>query len=96
VITFLDEVLVCQGCARKFVFTAGEQEFYAVQGFQNEPRYCAECRERRKRQRNGEEPRPKTRIICAACAKVDMVPFKPKGDRPVYCEECFRKIQGSN
>ena len=43
-----DKTLVCKDCGAEFVFTAGEQEFYAEKGFQNEPRedrpvYCSEC-----------------------------------------------------
>ena len=32
-----DKTLVCKDCGAEFVFTAGEQEFYASRGFQNEP-----------------------------------------------------------
>lgn len=32
-----DKVLVCKECGEEFVFTAGEQEFYAEKGFENEP-----------------------------------------------------------
>ena len=35
---FEDKTLVCKECGKDFVFTAGEQEFYAEKGFQNEPR----------------------------------------------------------
>ena len=30
-----DKTLVCKECGKEFVFTAGEQEFYAERGFQN-------------------------------------------------------------
>ena len=30
-----DKTLVCKDCGQEFVFTAGEQEFYAEKGFQN-------------------------------------------------------------
>ncbi len=90
-IIFMDEVLVCQECGEEFVFTAGEQEFYAVQGFLNPPKYCPACREQRKR-RNGANGN-KTMIVCAACGKVDYVSFKPKGVSPVYCEECYRRSE---
>ena len=33
---FEDKTLVCKECGNEFVFTAGEQEFYAERGFQNE------------------------------------------------------------
>ena len=29
-----DKTLVCKECGKEFVFTAGEQEFYAERGFQ--------------------------------------------------------------
>ena len=32
-----DKTLVCKECGQEFVFTAGEQEFYASRGFENEP-----------------------------------------------------------
>lgn len=31
------------------------------------------------------------RAICADCHKDCEVPFKPSGERPVYCKECFKK-----
>ena len=30
-----DKTLVCKDCGNEFVFTAGEQEFYASRGFEN-------------------------------------------------------------
>jgi CxxC-x17-CxxC domain-containing protein len=30
-------------------------------------------------------------VMCAACAIETQVPFKPRGDRPVYCRACFQK-----
>ncbi len=30
-----DKTLVCKECGQEFVFTAGEQEFYAERGFQS-------------------------------------------------------------
>ena len=41
-----DKTLVCKECGQEFVFTAGEQEFYAERGFQNEPQRCKACRSR--------------------------------------------------
>ena len=43
-----DKTLVCKDCGNEFVFTVGEQEFYAEKGFQNEPVRCADCRRARK------------------------------------------------
>ena len=27
--------------------------------------------------------------VCAQCGKPTQVPFQPRGDRPVYCSDCF-------
>ena len=46
-----DKTLVCSDCGYEFVFTEGEQAFYAEKGFTNEPKRCPECRKARKQQR---------------------------------------------
>lgn len=28
-------------------------------------------------------------VTCASCGKKTQVPFKPSGDRPVYCRDCY-------
>ncbi len=83
-----DKTLVCRECGAEFVFTAGEQEFYAEKGFQNEPTRCRECRAARKANRAA-APREMFETTCAACGKPTTVPFIPKSDRPIYCSECF-------
>ncbi|MDD5440111.1 MAG: hypothetical protein PHS37_07995 [Candidatus Omnitrophica bacterium] len=35
--------------------------------------------------------RPLYKAVCADCNKDCEVPFKPTGERPVYCKECFAK-----
>ena len=35
--SFADKTITCRDCGMDFVFTAGEQEFYASKGFVNEP-----------------------------------------------------------
>ncbi|MBR2100582.1 MAG: zinc-ribbon domain containing protein [Eubacterium sp.] len=86
-----DKVLICKECNNEFVFTAGEQEFYAEKGFVNEPQRCKACRDKRKAALKG--PREMHDAVCAQCGKECQVPFEPKEDRPVYCSECFAKIQ---
>ena len=78
-----DKTLVCKECGNEFVFTAGEQEFYAERGFQNEP------------QRSARGPREYFTATCAACGGEARVPFEPKSDRPVYCSDCFAKIKAN-
>ncbi len=86
-----DKTLVCRNCGNEFVFTAGEQEFYAERGFENEPKMCKDCRKKRK-----EEGKQFYTAVCANCGKEAKVPFKPHDDRPVYCSECFAKMKEEN
>jgi CxxC-x17-CxxC domain-containing protein len=46
--SFADKTITCRDCGMDFVFTAGEQEFYASKGFVNEPTRCPSCRQARK------------------------------------------------
>lgn len=85
-----DKTLTCKDCGREFVFTAGEQEFYAEKGFLNEPQRCKECRQARKGGRPGREM---FTAVCASCGKEARVPFEPREDRPVYCSECFAQMK---
>ena len=39
-------------------------------------------------------PREMHKIKCSSCGKDAEVPFKPTGDRPVYCRDCFFKQKG--
>ncbi len=85
-----DKTLVCKDCGAEFVFTAGEQEFYAEKGFQNEPTRCKTCRSARKASRPAAgSSREMHEAVCANCGTTTQVPFVPKNDRPVYCSECF-------
>lgn len=34
-------------------------------------------------------------VTCSSCGNKAQVPFKPSGDRPVYCRECYMK-QGND
>ena len=88
-----DKTLVCRDCGAEFVFSAGEQAFYAEKGFQNEPTRCRNCRQARKNARNEGAAAPTERVtyetVCAECGTPTTVPFVPKSDRPIYCSECF-------
>jgi len=92
---FQDKTLVCKECGENFVFTAGEQEFYAEKGFQNEPARCKNCRDLRKanngRRTTGSTGRREMHdAICAECGAPTQVPFEPKNDRPIYCSDCYQ------
>src|SRR5437588_9709709 len=65
---FVDKTLHCLDCGKEFVFTAGEQEFYQKKGFTNEPLRCKDCRDARKRSREG-TPGLTREMFDAVCAK---------------------------
>jgi CxxC-x17-CxxC domain-containing protein len=35
----------------------------------------------------------KFEVVCSACGKATTVPFKPEPGRPVYCQDCLKKIK---
>jgi CxxC-x17-CxxC domain-containing protein len=96
-----DKNLSCRDCGAEFVFTASEQDFFAEKGFTNEPSRCPECRAARKQNDRGgnrggfgggnRQPREMHPATCAECGKETQVPFRPSGDRPVYCSDCFSR-----
>ena len=93
--TYTEKLLTCADCGRNFPFTIEEQEFFASKGFTNEPKRCPECRSSRRAERSGGNagrgPRQMYPVICAQCGKETEVPFQPRGDKPVYCRDCFNK-----
>lgn len=50
-----DKTIVCKDCGAEFVFSVGEQQFYAEKGFTNEPVRCKECRAKRKAEKMNNE-----------------------------------------
>ena len=71
-IMYEDKTLVCKDCGEEFIFSAGEQEFYAEKGFVNEPQRCKKCRDARKNAARGE--REMFEATCANCGSVAKVP----------------------
>ena len=98
---FKDKTLECSDCGNEFIFRADEQELFQSRGYTNEPKRCPECRQARKAQRYGNSgnsyssPRQMFPAVCAGCGKETEVPFEPRGDRPVYCSDCYRKVRSS-
>jgi CxxC-x17-CxxC domain-containing protein len=142
--SYADKTLRCKDCGAEFVFTAGEQEFYAQKGFINEPTRCPSCRRARKSGGGGGRggysdsgysdrggysdsgyssggrggyssdreggysdrgwrsggsgggsgfggERQFYTAVCASCGGEARVPFVPRGDKPVYCSNCFQE-----
>ncbi len=97
---YQDKSITCRDCGEDFVFTAGEQEFYAQKGFENEPTRCKGCRGQRKGNRDGatgggaQSGRPRREmfsVVCDDCGGNTQVPFQPMQGRPVYCRDCFNR-----
>lgn len=88
-----DKSITCKECGNPFVFTVRDQQFYLEKGFQNEPQRCRDCRQNRKggaaQAGGGGSARPSFEAVCAECGTTTTVPFRPRGDRPVYCRACY-------
>lgn len=105
--TYADQTLTCRDCGQPFTFSAGEQEFYASRGLMNAPSRCPECRAARKasggagsgrghnasssRGYSDRGPREMHEARCDSCGGVARVPFVPRGDKPVYCSDCYNR-----
>ena len=92
-----DKSLTCKDCGTEFPFTVRDQNFYLEKGFENEPQRCRDCRTQRKSTRGtGAASAGATRemhdAVCAQCGVATTVPFKPRGDRPVYCRNCYSSM----
>jgi CxxC-x17-CxxC domain-containing protein len=98
-VPYTDKSLTCVDCGAQFTFSAEDQEYHASRGFTNEPKRCPSCRQARKAERGqggggyGSSSRQMHQVICAECGQQAEVPFEPRGDRPVYCRECYAKRQ---
>lgn len=99
-----DKVLTCRECGKEFVFTAGEQEFYASRGLMNQPGRCPDCRATRRQRmtttgggtmedRSMRPQREMHPAVCAECGAETMVPFLPRNDKPVYCSSCYDRVR---
>ncbi len=109
---YLDKALVCRDCGATFTFTAGEQAFFASRGLTHRPTRCPVCRTAHRLGRSspregyvhygpfasfgGRTPRQMHPAICTACGQMTEVPFLPKGDRPVYCNDCLPRARSSS
>ena len=94
-----DQTLRCRECGREFLFTTGEQEFYASRGLMNTPSRCPECRAARKATMSGGGGGDRGRremfsATCSSCGREARVPFQPRGDKPVYCSDCYQQQGG--
>jgi CxxC-x17-CxxC domain-containing protein len=96
-----DRLLRCIDCGADFVFTAAEQEHSVGLGLTYEPKRCPTCRRAKRitRRFGGREThRPQGReaapgdsfpAVCVDCGRTTRLPFRPRGNRPVYCTHCY-------
>lgn len=93
---FEDKTLTCTECGIEFVFSAGEQEFFHLRSLTNVPKRCPNCRLTLRFSRAGKDTTNLTEVACADCSRATRVPFKPKGYRPVYCNDCLAQRKTSS
>jgi len=86
---FEDRVISCIDCGNKFMWTAGEQQFFYDKGLQNIPKRCKPCTAAYKAKLTANHPR--FWIKCVDCKKKAEVPFEPKDEEHILCEDCFLK-----
>jgi CxxC-x17-CxxC domain-containing protein len=104
-----DLQLTCSDCGQEFTFAGEEQQFFRERGYST-PKRCKSCRQAKKNEQSssggyrtnggGYQSDPRgTSVICSACGQQTTVPFEPRGDRPVYCQNCYgaqKKSSGSH
>jgi CxxC-x17-CxxC domain-containing protein len=106
VVSYQDRTLTCVECKSTFLFSADDQRYHAEKGY-TEPKRCPACRVNRRQQRGSgggdfggggggfggasQGPRRMYPATCGECGQPTEVPFLPRGDRPVYCNNCFQK-----
>lgn len=92
--SFIDKKLVCKDCGKEFVWSAGEQKFFADKGFTNAPIRCADCRKKKKEgtsDKTSQISQVLQQIKCKNCGKTSEIPFQPRNPDNILCSECFEK-----
>lgn len=89
--TYEDKTITCVDCGSEFVWSAGEQEFYASKNL-SAPTRCKDCRAKKRAERDASRgmggERKMYDITCSSCGNPGQVPFEPKTD-DVLCRDCF-------
>ena len=85
-----DKSLTCHDCGAIFLFTVDEQAFFSAKGLTNLPKRCPNCRLVSRMRRNGADVANVYTTSCADCGAPTVVPFQPKGHKPIYCNHCFK------
>jgi CxxC-x17-CxxC domain-containing protein len=95
-----DMQITCSDCGQEFTFSAADQQFFQERGYST-PKRCKPCRMAKKNEQGGggsgyrSAPSQGTPVICSGCGQPTTVPFEPRGDRPVFCRDCYTARKGS-
>ena len=107
---YSDKTLTCAQCGSEFTFSADDQQYHASRGYQD-PKRCPSCRAERRNSQGGGSygssygggsggyDRPQRQMYsatCASCGREALVSFQPRGDKPVYCSDCFQPRRTSS
>lgn len=93
--------LTCSDCGQDFTFSSEDQAFFRERGY-SAPKRCKACRQAKKNDQAGgggysrRSESQSTTVTCSGCGKQTTVPFEPRGDRPVYCQECYNSRKSSS
>ena len=97
-----DLLLTCSDCGQEFTFSSDDQAFFRDRGYST-PKRCKACRQAKKNEQTGgggggyyRRESQGTTVTCAGCGKQTTVPFEPRGDRPVYCQDCYQAKKRSS
>lgn len=88
---FVDKTLQCKDCQNDFIFSAGEQKFFAEKDLKNLPARCPDCRQKRKVKE--QDDIAKYQIVCAQCGKKSKAPFEVDVDATFFCQHCFEIVK---
>ncbi len=110
-VSYQDRTLTCVECNSSFLFSADDQRYHQEKGYTEPKRCPACRVNRRQQRGSGggggdmgggfgggsadTGPRRMYPATCGDCGQPTEVPFLPRGDRPVYCNNCFQKKRRS-
>ena len=86
---FKDKEIICRKCGSAFMWSAGEQEFFAEKGLTNIPSNCPICRKKKDVRHRFDKIYD---IKCQQCGKASQSPFAPPDTNDVLCQDCFTQL----
>jgi CxxC-x17-CxxC domain-containing protein len=75
---------------------SGDKPVYCSECFGNKERGGSNRGERKNFERSSYGEKQMYSAVCDECGKKCELPFKPSGDKPVYCSDCFRNKGADN